>query len=158
MARVWVAAEFAGAGSSLRRTPARPSGIGFTATGGVTMDFAGRVAETYEYNTLITGNELTTPTNTAFFAQGSAVVDLIRSGGFRGEFSQACFVARCGTAGAVAVNFTRVSPGSSTAGASSIDGAFFGPNAVNLGGNFRIVGGVPDQRVDIEGAFTGAKK
>ena len=29
---------------------------------------------------------------------------------------------------------------------------------VNVGGNFRIVGGVPDQRVDIQGAFTGAKK
>ena len=42
--------------------------------------------------------------------------------------------------------------------ASSIDGSFYGPNAVEVGGSFRIVGGVPDQRVDILGAFTGAKK
>ena len=40
---------------------------------------------------------------------------------------------------------------------SSIDGAFFGPAAEEIGGGFRIVGGTPDERIDILGAFTGKK-
>ena len=46
----------------------------------------------------------------------------------------------------------------SVAGASSIDGTFYGPDAKNIGGSFRIVGGVPNRRLDILGAFAGAKK
>jgi hypothetical protein len=41
--------------------------------------------------------------------------------------------------------------------ASSIEGGFFGPNVAEVGGAFRIVGGLPDQRLDILGAFTGKK-
>ena len=32
------------------------------------------------------------------------------------------------------------------------------PDAKNVGGSFRINGGIPNQRVDILGAFTGVKK
>lgn len=41
--------------------------------------------------------------------------------------------------------------------ASSLDGTFYGPDAVETGGAFRIVGSTPDQRVDIIGGFVGAK-
>ena len=37
------------------------------------------------------------------------------------------------------------------------DGAFYGPNGEEAGGGFRIVGGKPDERVDIVGAFVGKK-
>jgi hypothetical protein len=39
--------------------------------------------------------------------------------------------------------------------ASSIDGGFFGAKVDEVGGSFRIVGGEPDARLDILGAFTG---
>jgi hypothetical protein len=106
-------------------------------------------------------NSATVPTaianGSSFTASGGGTVNLVGAGGFTGSFTSACFVAACGAAGAVPIDFAAVSPGSSTAGASSIDGAFYGPDAVNVGGSFRIVGGVPDQRVDLNGAFTGAK-
>jgi hypothetical protein len=100
---------------------------------------------------------VTIANGSSFTAAGGGTVSLVGAGGFTGSFTSACFVAACGAAGAVPIDFASVSPGSSTAGASSIDGAFYGPNAVNVGGSFRIVGGVPDQRVDLNGAFTGAK-
>jgi hypothetical protein len=40
---------------------------------------------------------------------------------------------------------------------SALDGTFFGPNAVETGVSFRVVGATPDTRVDITGGFTGAK-
>lgn len=95
-----------------------------------------------------------TPGST-FNATGSGRIDLTSTGGFTGTFSSAAFSS---TNGGVVPVFDHVNPNNSTAGANSIDGTFFGPNAVNVGGNFRIVGGKPDQRVDILGAFTGAKK
>jgi len=97
------------------------------------------------------------PNGSSFAASGGGTIDYVRSGILSGSFTSACFVAACGSAGAIPIDFAAVSPGSSTAGASSIDGAFYGPDAVNLGGSFRIVGGVPNQRVDLNGAFTGAK-
>ena len=100
---------------------------------------------------------LAIPNGSSFTAAGSGTVSLVGAGGFTGSFTSACFVAACGAAGAVPITFAGVSAGSSVAGASSIDGAFYGPNAVNVGGSFRIIGGVPDQRVDLNGAFTGAK-
>lgn len=42
-------------------------------------------------------------------------------------------------------------------GASAMNGAMFGPTGQELGGAFRLVGAGPDQRVEIIGAFTGAK-
>ena len=41
--------------------------------------------------------------------------------------------------------------------ASSLEGNFFGPAAAEVGGAFRIVGGIPDTRLDILGSFIGAK-
>ena len=89
-----------------------------------------------------------------FNASGTATISGL-GGNFAGKFADASF-----TSGATktAMAFGPISAASSVAGASSIDGAFYGPNAVNIGGNFRITGGIPDQRIDILGAFTGAKK
>lgn len=41
--------------------------------------------------------------------------------------------------------------------ASSLEGNFFGPAAAETGGAFRIIGGIPDTRIDIHGSFTGAQ-
>lgn len=88
------------------------------------------------------------PAGTTFSGSGSARIDLVNTGGFRGSFEGG--------------NFTFRAPGSTTdvnvaVAGSSIDGAFFGPNAEEVGGGFRVVGGIPDQRVDILGAFTGKR-
>jgi hypothetical protein len=94
----------------------------------------------------------TTPHRTAlaagatFTAAGIATIDLVRTGGFVGQFQSAAFSAT--TDGS--------SPVVNIAG-SSIDGAFFGPAANEVGGGFRIVGGTPDQRIDIGGAFKGKR-
>jgi hypothetical protein len=80
-----------------------------------------------------------------FAANGAGRIDLINGGGFLGQFSSATF-----TQGGVTSTL-------SLAG-SSIDGAFFGPAAEEVGGGFRIVGGTPDERIDILGAFTGIKQ
>jgi hypothetical protein len=109
-------------------------------------NFAGRV---------LAPNETGVPSGSTFTATGSGRVDLTGNGGFVGQFSSASFT---NTGGVAVPVYDRVNPNNSVAGANSIDGAFFGPNGVNVGGNFRIVGGVPDQRVDILGAFTGAKQ
>ncbi len=77
-----------------------------------------------------------------FSASGSGSVDLVNAGGFIGQFASAGFVIG-GT------NTPLVIAGS------SIDGAFFGPIGQEIGGGFRIVGGTPDERIDILGAFTG---
>ena len=79
-----------------------------------------------------------------FTASGAGRIDLVNAGGFLGQFNTASFAQ-----GGQTFNLT-------VAG-SSIDGAFFGPAADEVGGGFRIVGGTPDQRVDIIGAFTGGK-
>ena len=121
----------------------------------VSLGFAGRVGQSYQGNTLVADSALTVPTGATFNAEGSAAIDLVRTGGFSGKFQSAYF--SWGN-NRVDLDFRAVNPGSSTAGASSIDGGFYGPNAVNLGGSFRIVGGIPDQRIDLQGAFTGAKR
>jgi hypothetical protein len=79
---------------------------------------------------------------TAFSADGKATIDIVNKGGFTGQFTAASF------AGLGTINIA----------GSSLDGAFFGPNGEEVGAGFRIVGGTPDQRIDILGAFTGAKK
>ena len=81
----------------------------------------------------------------AFTAAGAGRVDLINAGGFLGQINSAVFV----NPGAGGERFNLTIAGS------SIDGAFFGPTAQEVGGGFRIVGGVPDERIDILGAFTG---
>jgi hypothetical protein len=117
----------------------------------VALALSGKVGVTYQDGAPVPDSALTYPGGTSFAATASAAIDLARSGGFTGTFNTA-------TLGGTAINFQPVNGANNTAGASSVDGAFFGPNAVNVGGNFRIVGGTPDQRMDIQGAFTGAKK
>jgi hypothetical protein len=85
------------------------------------------------------------PAGSRFFASATSLIDLVNKGGFAGQFTSA--------------RFTR--PGMSdftiNIAGSSIDGAFFGPAAEEIGGGFRIVGGTPDERIDILGTFTGKK-
>lgn len=85
------------------------------------------------------------PTGATFSATGAGTIDLVNKGGFTGTFSSA--------------GFTSASRGSQPIDivGSSLDGAFYGPAAQEVGASFRIVGGIPDQRVDIIGAFTGKK-
>lgn len=85
------------------------------------------------------------PNGASFRAVSTARIDLINKGGFTGTFTEACFAVVCTSANEIDI------------AGSSIDGAFFGPAAQEIGGGFRIVGGTPDQRVDILGAFTGKK-
>jgi hypothetical protein len=80
-----------------------------------------------------------------FSAAGKGRIDLINAGGFLGNFQTASFVQPNGTV--LALNIA----------GSSVDGTFFGPAAEEVGGGFRIVGGTPDERIDILGAFTGKK-
>jgi hypothetical protein len=80
-----------------------------------------------------------------FTAAGTGRVDIINAGGFLGQINSASFV----NPGAGGQRFDL------TIGGSSVDGAFFGPVGQEVGGGFRIVGGVPDERIDILGAFTG---
>ncbi len=135
-------------GSSTISVDFAKSTVGLTLNGSVTpANFGGRE---------VPDNALSIPTGSTFNVTGSATIDLVKSGGFTGEFQSAAFTNAAGKT--TPVDFARVSPNSSTAGASSIDGTFYGPDAVNVGGNMRIVGGIPDQRVDILGAFTGAKQ
>jgi hypothetical protein len=101
-------------------------------------------APQYDYNT--TAQQASLAAGTTFSATGSATINLTTTGGFTGSFTAASFGST--TNGS--------NPVLSIAG-SSIDGAFYGPAAEEVGGGFRIVGGVPDQRVDIVGAFTGKK-
>lgn len=89
---------------------------------------------------------------TTFTATGTATIDLVRTGGFTGQFQSASFGATTN-----GLNPVVLAPGSANNGGSSIDGAFFGPVANEVGGGFRITGGNPDQRVDIAGAFKGVK-
>lgn len=81
---------------------------------------------------------------TTFSAGASGLIDLAGKGGFAGSFGTWAFTSGGNT---YVVNVA----------GSSFDGAFFGPNAEEVGGGFRVVGGIPDQRVDILGAFTGKK-
>lgn len=85
------------------------------------------------------------PSGSTFTASASSLIDLVNKGGFTGAFSSACFAATC-TAG-----------NSLLIAGSSLDGGFYGPNGEEIGAGFRIVGGRPDQRIDILGTFTGHK-
>ena len=120
----------------------------------VALGLTGTVGAAYLGN--IKANDFYTgvAAGSTFTAAGTATIAGL-GGNFTGKFATAGFTS-AGTT--TAVNFGPISAASSVAGASSIDGAFYGPNAVNIGGNFRITGGVPDQRLDILGAFTAAKK
>ncbi|GAB5488864.1 MAG: hypothetical protein Pars2KO_24340 [Parasphingorhabdus sp.] len=83
--------------------------------------------------------------NAQFFANGAGQIDLVQAGGFFGQFNEAWFVNPGGA------RLDLVIAGS------SIDGAFYGPNGQEVGGGYRIVGGTPDERIDILGTFVGVK-
>ncbi|MBY9064267.1 transferrin-binding protein-like solute binding protein [Sphingomonas yunnanensis] len=120
----------------------------------VALTLSGTVGQTFIQNGPVANTALSVPAGSTFNATGTASWGTF-SNAFSGKFAAASFT----TDGKVTpVDFTSVSAGTSTAGASSIDGAFYGPDAKNVGGNFRIVGGIPNQRVDILGGFTGTKK
>lgn len=130
-------------------------------TGAVSLSVNGTVGDAFSQGAALDPSLIAVAAGSTFRAAGTANLDLLRSN-FSGSFTQ-----NAGTAQNVGftngtnflgIDFASVAQGGATAGASSIDGTFFGPNAVNLGGNFRIIGGVPNQRIDILGAFTGAKQ
>lgn len=78
-----------------------------------------------------------------FRANGAGQIDLVAAGGFLGQFNEAWFVNPGGAR--LDLNIA----------GSSIDGAFYGPNGEEIGGGYRIVGGTPDERIDILGTFVG---
>jgi hypothetical protein len=78
-----------------------------------------------------------------FFANGGGDINLVSAGGFFGQFNEAWFVNPDNT------RLDLVIAGS------SINGAFYGPKAQEVGGGYRIVGGTPDERIDILGTFVG---
>ena len=94
---------------------------------------------------IFTSRDFVLQAGAAFNASGDGGIDLVNAGGFVGQFSEAFFTQPGGAR--LDVNIA----------GSSIDGAFFGPAAEEVGGGFRIVGGTPDERIDILGAFTGAR-
>lgn len=81
----------------------------------------------------------------SFNAAGKGTINMVNFGGFKGQFQTASFA----NPGANAINVA--------VEGSSIHGTFYGPAADEVGGGFRIVGGNPDERVDIIGAFVGKK-
>lgn len=90
-----------------------------------------------------------------FAGSGSATIDLIGKGGFTGSFVDGSFTFTAPTGQTFSDKVTTTV--SVAVAGSAIDGAFYGPAADEVGGGFRVVGGVPDQRIDILGAFTGKK-
>lgn len=108
-----------------------------------TLDLTGRVLA--PQIDVFTSRVFALQANATFTAAGAGRVDLINAGGFLGQINSAQFV----NPGVGGQRFDL------QIGGSSIDGAFFGPAAQEVGGGFRIVGGVPDERIDILGAFTG---
>jgi C-lobe and N-lobe beta barrels of Tf-binding protein B len=90
-------------------------------------------------------NAFSVKAGAAFTANGAGKIDLVKNGGFFGQFTKAWFVN------------PDLSRYDVNIGGSSVDGAFYGPKAEELGGSFRIVGGTPDERVDILGVFVGKK-
>lgn len=94
---------------------------------------------------VFTDRSFTIQPGATFAAAGAGRIDLINAGGFLGLVNSASFTQPGGAV--LDVNIA----------GSSVDGAFFGPAAQEVGGGFRIVGGTPDERIDIMGAFTGKK-
>ncbi|MEH6758332.1 MAG: hypothetical protein V7676_12610 [Parasphingorhabdus sp.] len=78
-----------------------------------------------------------------FQANGAGDINLVMAGGFFGQFNEAWFTNPLG--GRLDLNIS----------GSSIDGAFYGPKGQEIGGSYRIVGGTPDERIDILGTFVG---
>ncbi len=124
------------------------------ATGNLTLSLAGIVLDPYyDYET---GPQTAFVTaGSSFTGSGTARIDLAGTGGFIGSFADGGNFVFTAPAGFTFANGAREI--SVNVAGSSIDGAFFGPNGEEIGGGFRVVGGIPDQRVDILGAFTGKR-
>lgn len=120
----------------------------------LSLNLSGTVGPVFFQNEAIADSLLSIPSGSIFTAAGTAAWTAT-SNAFAGRFASASFTIGGNT---TAIDFAPVSAGTTSAGASSIDGAFFGPDARDVGGNFRIVGGIPNQRVDILGGFVGTKK
>ena len=120
----------------------------------VGLSLTGKVGPAYVQNSPVSDQALAIASGSTFTASGTASW-ASGTNAFAGKFASAGF-----SNGGVAtpVDFTSISAGTTSAGASSIDGTFYGPEAKNIGGNFRIIGGVPNQRVDILGGFVGGRK
>ena len=116
-------------------------GVNF-GTGAVTVALTGTAGAPFRDNH--TFGTTFVPGGAAFTAAGTGRIDLVGTGGFTGSFQSAGFTWATG------------SQTLSIAG-SSLDGTFYGPGAAEVGASLRIVGGTPDQRVDILGALTGAR-
>lgn len=124
-----------------------------TGTSKVTVDFGAKTVGLQVDGFVLAPqiDRYTTPTTTVldagstFTGTGSATIDLVGKGGFSGMFSAFSFTDTHGAKSVVNI------------AGSSIDGAFFGPKAEEVGGGFRVVGGTPDQRIDVLGAFTAKK-
>ena len=82
-----------------------------------------------------------------FRAIGGGDINLVNAGGFFGQFNEAWFI----NPGVAGNRLDLVIAGS------SINGAFYGPQAQEVGGGYRIVGGTPDERIDILGTFVGKR-
>jgi hypothetical protein len=78
-----------------------------------------------------------------FTAAGRGTINLVSFGGFKGQFQTASLTNTNGSTRTINI------------AGSTIDGAFYGPAGQEAGGGFRIVGGNPDERIDILGAFVG---
>jgi hypothetical protein len=124
-------------------------------TSHVEVDFAASTVK-LGFNGTVSGGQFdrftdtqqtTVPAGASFTATGQARIDVAGSGGFVGAINNASFGAT-----------TNGAPTAVSIAGSSVDGAFYGPKADEVGGGFRIVGGTPDERIDIVGAFTGAPK
>ncbi len=135
-----------------------------TGTSAVDVDFAkrsialtvaGTVNPAYVDNTPASDTTLGIPSGSTFNAVGTASWGTTNNA-FSGKFSSASFTSSTGAV--TSVDMSPVSAGGQNTGASSIDGTFYGPGGTNIGGDIRITGGVPNQRVDILGAFVGVKK
>ncbi len=107
-----------------------------------TLDLGGKVFAPQVIDQFTDGR-YTLETGATFAAAGAGRIDLVNAGGFLGSINSASFVQPNGT------RFDLTIAGS------SVDGTFYGPAAQEIGGGFRIVGGTPDERIDIIGAFTG---
>jgi hypothetical protein len=124
-----------------------------TGTSRTTFDFAkssfeialnGKVSEPYLDGMSSGVHDM--PVGSTFAAAGSGRIDLINAGGFLGSINSATFVRPDNSEAKVNI------------AGSSVDGAFFGPTAQEVGGSFGIVGGNPDERIRIIGVFTGARQ
>ena len=115
------------------------------ATNGVTLALTGTVTNPW-IDTFTSPTTTSVAGGTSFTAAGTATINMVNTGGFTGQFSSASFGST-----------TNGSPTAVSIAGSTINGTFYGPAAQEVGGGFHIVGGIPDQRVDILGAFTGKK-